>query len=91
MNQYVQKGCSVKILGIRYFVCAKGVVGAKLTVSDRGLLQFGSDMQKGTFLNSVSDHGGVLFWEYPAGYTGWIIYKHQAKSRMCHDKHTTFR
>ena len=51
MNQDVQKGCSVKILGLRYFVCAKGVVGAKSTVCDRGLLQFGSDMQKGSFFN----------------------------------------
>ena len=51
MNQDVQKGCSVKILGLRYFVCAKGVVGAKSTVCERGLLQFGSDMQKGSFFN----------------------------------------
>ena len=51
MNQDVQKGRSVKILGIRYFICAKGVLGAKSTVGDRGLLQIGSDMQKGSFFN----------------------------------------
>ena len=51
MNQYVQKGCFVKILGLRYFVCAKGVVWAKSTVCDRGVLQFGSDMQKVSFFN----------------------------------------
>ena len=27
MNQDMQKGCCVKIIGLRYFVCAKGVVG----------------------------------------------------------------
>ena len=57
----MQKGCCVRIVGFRYFVCAKGVVGAKSTVCDRGMLQFGSDMQKGSFFNQVSDHGGVLF------------------------------
>ena len=51
MDQDLQKGCCVKIVGLGYFVCAKGVVGAKLTVCDRALLQFGSDMQKGSFFN----------------------------------------
>ena len=51
MNQHVQKGCCVKIVGLGYFVCAKGVVGAKSTVCDRGVLQFGSDMQKGSFFH----------------------------------------
>ena len=51
----------MRIVGFRYCVCAKGVVGAKSTVCDSGMLQFGSDMQKGSFFNEVSDHGGVLF------------------------------
>ena len=41
----------MRIVGLTYFVCAKGVVGAKSTVCDRGLLQVGSDMQKGSFFN----------------------------------------
>ena len=43
----------MRIVGLRYFVCAKGVVGSKSTVGlcDRGLLQVGSDMQKGSFFN----------------------------------------
>ena len=41
----------MRIVGLRYFVCAKGVVGAKSTVRNRGLLQVGSDMQKGSFFN----------------------------------------
>ena len=57
----MQKGCCVKIVGLSYFGCAKGVVTAKSAVCDRGLLQFGSDMQKGSFFNQVSDHGGILF------------------------------
>ena len=52
------------ILGFRYFLCAKGVVGAKLIVCDRGLLQIGSDMKKESFFSQVSDHGEVSFWEY---------------------------
>ena len=51
----------MRIVGLRNFVCVKGVVWAKLTVFDRGLPQSGSDMQKGSFFNFVSDHGGVLF------------------------------
>ena len=54
-------------IGLQHFVCAKGVVGAKSTGCDRALLQFGSDVQKGSFFNNVSDNGGVLFWEYPLG------------------------
>ena len=33
------------------FFCAKGVGRAKLTVCDWDLLQYGSDMQKGSFFN----------------------------------------
>ena len=55
----------MRIVGFRCFACAKGVVGAKSNVCDRGMLQFGSDMQKGSFFNQVSDHGGVLISEYP--------------------------
>mgnify|MGYP001791305923 CR=1 FL=1 len=69
MNQDVQKGCSVKILGLRYFVCAKGVVGAKSTVCDRGLLQFGSDMQKGSFFQLIE----WSWWGTFQGVTPWLF------------------
>ena len=41
--------------------CQQGKTGYKC---DRGLLLFGSDMQKGPFLNLMSDHGEVHIWEY---------------------------
>ena len=47
----MQKGCSVNIVGLSYFFCAKGVDREKLAECDWGLLQFGSDMQKGSFFN----------------------------------------
>ena len=39
------------IVRLSYFFCAKGVVRTKLAVCDWGLLQFGSDMQKGSFFS----------------------------------------
>ena len=44
-----------------FLAYTKGVVRAKLAVCDWGLLQLGSNMQKGSFFSFVSDHGGVLF------------------------------
>ena len=51
----------MEVVRLSYFFCAKGVDRAKLTACDWGLLQLGSDMQKGSFFNKVSDQGGVLF------------------------------
>ena len=51
----------MKQVRLHLFCCAKGVVREKLAMCDRGLLLFGSDMQKGSFFNLVSDHGGVIF------------------------------
>ena len=48
----------MKLLRLHFFCCAKGVVRAKSAKCDRGLLLFGSDVQKGSFFNLVSDHGG---------------------------------
>ena len=54
----------MKIVRLHLFCCAKGFVREKLAKCDRGMLLFGSDMQKGSFFNLVSDHGGVSFRDY---------------------------
>ena len=56
-NGMLRDNCKARL----YFGVHMKLTGQNMAKYKRGLLLSGSDMQKGSFFNLVSYHGGVLF------------------------------